>query len=46
MDLSYSDEERAFREEVRAFLDEKLPKELSARARNWARKARNAGTRS
>ena len=33
MDLSYSDEERAFREEVRAFLDEKLPKELSEKIR-------------
>ena len=29
MDLNYSDEERAFRDEVRAFLKEKLPKELS-----------------
>ena len=29
MDLSYSDEDIAFRDEVRAFLDEKLPKELS-----------------
>ncbi|UOA33027.1 Putative acyl-CoA dehydrogenase FadE17 [Sulfitobacter sp. DSM 110093] len=29
MDLSYTDEERAFREDVRAFLAEKLPKDLS-----------------
>jgi alkylation response protein AidB-like acyl-CoA dehydrogenase len=29
MDLSYTDEEKAFREEVRTFLKEKLPKELS-----------------
>ena len=29
MDLSYTDEEKAFREEVRSFLKEKLPKELS-----------------
>ena len=29
MDLNYSDDERAFRDEVRAFLKEKLPKELS-----------------
>ena len=29
MDLSYSDEERAFREDVRAFLAEKLPKDRS-----------------
>jgi alkylation response protein AidB-like acyl-CoA dehydrogenase len=28
MDLSYSDEEKAFREEVRTFLAEKLPKDL------------------
>jgi alkylation response protein AidB-like acyl-CoA dehydrogenase len=34
MDLSYSDEERAFRDEVRAFLDEKLPKDLSDKVRN------------
>ena len=33
MDLSYSDEEKAFREEVRAFLDEKLPAELSDKIR-------------
>lgn len=33
MDLSYSDEEKAFRDEVRAFLDEKLPKELSDKVR-------------
>ena len=32
MDLSYTDEERAFREEVRHFLAEKLPKELSEKA--------------
>ena len=29
MDLSYTDEEKAFREEVRTFLKEKLPKDLS-----------------
>ncbi|MBL3703834.1 pimeloyl-CoA dehydrogenase large subunit [Sulfitobacter sp. BDSS02] len=29
MDLNYTEEEIAFRDEVRAFLDEKLPKELS-----------------
>ena len=28
MDLSYTDEEKAFRDEVRSFLDNKLPKEL------------------
>ena len=33
MDLSYSDEEKAFREEVRSFLKEKLPKELSEKVR-------------
>ncbi|TMM51267.1 acyl-CoA dehydrogenase family protein [Sulfitobacter sabulilitoris] len=33
MDLSYSDEERAFREEVRAFLDEKLPEALADKMR-------------
>lgn len=34
MDLSYTDEERAFREEVRQFLAEKLPKELSEKVRS------------
>lgn len=34
MDLSYSDEEKAFREEVRSFLKEKLPKELSDKVRS------------
>ncbi len=33
MDLSYSDEEKAFRAEVRAFLDEKLPDDLSEKVR-------------
>jgi alkylation response protein AidB-like acyl-CoA dehydrogenase len=33
MDLSYSDEEKAFRAEVRAFLEEKLPKEMSDKIR-------------
>ena len=33
MDLSYSDEDLAFRDEVRAFLDEKLTKELSDKIR-------------
>jgi len=33
MDLSYSPEEIAFRDEVRAFLSEKLPKELSDKVR-------------
>ncbi len=33
MDLSYSDEEKAFREEVRTFLKDKLPKELSDKVR-------------
>ncbi len=33
MDLSYSAEELAFREEVRSFLNEKLPKELSEKIR-------------
>ncbi|UOA15948.1 acyl-CoA dehydrogenase family protein [Sulfitobacter dubius] len=33
MDLSYTDEERAFREEVRQFLAEKLSKELSEKVR-------------
>ncbi|MEQ6249935.1 acyl-CoA dehydrogenase family protein [Sulfitobacter sp. HNIBRBA3233] len=33
MDLSYSDEEKAFRDEVRAFLDEKLPKDLQEKVR-------------
>ena len=33
MDLSYTDEERAFREEVRQFLAEKLPSELSEKVR-------------
>ncbi len=31
MDLSYTQDEIAFREEVRGFLDEKLPEELSAK---------------
>ena len=34
MDLSYSDEEKAFRDEVRSFLKEKLPKELSDKVRS------------
>ena len=29
MDLSYTAEEQAFRQEVRSFLEEKLPKEMS-----------------
>lgn len=33
MDLNYTDEERAFREEVRAFLAEKLPREISDKVR-------------
>ena len=33
MDLSYSDEDLTFRDEVRAFLDEKLTKELSDKIR-------------
>lgn len=33
MDLSYSPEDIAFREEVRAFLDEKLPKDLAEKLR-------------
>ena len=33
MDLSYSDDDLAFRDEVRAFLDEKLTKELSDKIR-------------
>lgn len=33
MDLNYSDEERAFRDDVRAFLAEKLSKELSDKIR-------------
>ncbi len=33
MDLNYSAEELAFRDEVRAFLDEKLPKDISAKVR-------------
>ncbi|MBW4707148.1 acyl-CoA dehydrogenase family protein [Roseobacter sp. YSTF-M11] len=33
MDLSYSDEEIAFRREVRAFLQDKLPPELSGKVR-------------
>ncbi|MDK3074786.1 acyl-CoA dehydrogenase family protein [Sedimentitalea sp. JM2-8] len=33
MDLSYSPEEIAFRDEVRAFLDEKLPKDLAEKIR-------------
>ena len=33
MDLSYSHEDLAFRDEVRAFLDEKLTKELSDKLR-------------
>ncbi len=34
MDLSYSDEEKKFREDVRAFLDEKLPDDLRDKVRN------------
>ncbi|SEN10818.1 Acyl-CoA dehydrogenase [Palleronia salina] len=33
MDLSYTDEQNAFRAEVRAFLDEKLPERLSDKVR-------------
>ena len=33
MDLSYSPEETAFRDEVRAFLSEKLPAEMSDKVR-------------
>ena len=33
MDLNYSPEEIAFRDEVRTFLDEKLPKDLSAKVK-------------
>ncbi|MFC3614448.1 acyl-CoA dehydrogenase family protein [Lutimaribacter marinistellae] len=33
MDLNYTDEEKAFREEVRAFLDEKLPQEVRDKVR-------------
>ncbi len=33
MDLSYSEEEKAFRAEVQTFLEEKLPKELSEKVR-------------
>ncbi len=33
MDLSYSEEEKAFRAEVQTFLDEKLPKDLSEKVR-------------
>jgi alkylation response protein AidB-like acyl-CoA dehydrogenase len=33
MDLSYSPEDLAFRDEVRAFLDEKLPKDLAEKIR-------------
>ncbi|MGI9370069.1 MAG: acyl-CoA dehydrogenase family protein [Ruegeria sp.] len=33
MDLNYTNEEKAFREEVRAFLAEKLPKEVSDKVR-------------
>lgn len=34
MDLSYTDEEKAFREDVRAFLDEKLPDDLRDKVKN------------
>ena len=34
MDLSYSPQDLAFRDEVRAFLDESLPPEMSAKVRN------------
>ena len=33
MDLNYTNEERAFRDEVRAFLDEKLPGEIADKVR-------------
>ncbi|MGE4324937.1 MAG: acyl-CoA dehydrogenase family protein [Pseudodonghicola sp.] len=36
MDLSYSPEEQAFREEVRAFLRDELPKDLSDKVRSGA----------
>lgn len=36
MDLSYTDDEIAFRDEVRAFLSEKLPEELSAKVAGGA----------
>ena len=34
MDLNYTPEERAFRDEVRAFLAEKLPKDVAAKEKN------------
>ena len=34
MDLSYSEEEKAFREDVQAFLDEKLPDDLLDKVKN------------
>lgn len=34
MDLSYSEEEKAFREDVQAFLDEKLPDDLRDKVKN------------
>mgnify|MGYP005829548583 CR=1 FL=1 len=33
MDLTYSDDQKAFRDELRAFLDAKLPKRLSDKVR-------------
>ena len=37
MDLSYTPEEQAFRDEVRAFLKEKLPERLAAKVKGGKR---------
>ena len=34
MDINYTPEELAFRDEVRAFLDEKLPKDIASKVKN------------
>ena len=37
MNLNYSAEEQAFREEVRAFLEEKLPEDIAAKVKSYRR---------
>ncbi|HBL88456.1 MAG TPA: pimeloyl-CoA dehydrogenase large subunit, partial [Alcanivorax sp.] len=37
MDINYTAEERAFRDEVRTFLNEKLPKDISSKVKEHKR---------
>ena len=48
MNLNYTAEELAFRDEVRAFLDEKLPADIAAKVKGFRRLSKqdiNAGKR-